>query len=239
LVNKSGDGQTVALIVGASRGIGAATAQKYLREGYTVFGTHRGSGVGEDIRGIEADVTDRDSVRQAVKQVVGIEGRLDVLVYNAGYVRQDLLIRMREEDLRSVIDVNLIGAFFAVQEALLPMSRQRNGSIVLVSSESSRTGIPGASHYTASKAGLEGFARSVMWECASRNVRINIVAPGPTDTDMLSKVEPENFAHLMANTPLGRPARPEEIADAIYAVSHLTFMTGACVPVTGGEGLGY
>lgn len=238
-MNKLGDGKRVALVVGASRGIGSATARKYLDEGYVVFGTHRGSGVDDGVQGISADVTDRDSIKQAVKRVVSEAGRLDVLVYNAGYVRQDLLIRMREEDLRGVLDVNLIGAFFAVQEALLPMSRQRAGSMVLVSSESSRTGIPGASHYTAGKAGLEGFARSVMWECASRGIRINVVAPGPTDTDMLSQVEPRNLEHLMANTPLGRPAQPEEIADAIFAVSHLTFMTGACVPVTGGEGLGY
>jgi NAD(P)-dependent dehydrogenase (short-subunit alcohol dehydrogenase family) len=227
------------MVIGASRGIGAATVRKYRDEGYTVVGTHRGTGVEDGVHGLLVDVTDRASVRTAVKSVAKDFGRLDVLVYNAGVVRQDLLIRMREEDLRHVIDTNLIGAFFAVQEALLSMSKQRSGSIVLVSSESSRTGIPGASHYTASKAGLEGFARSAMRECASRNITVNVVAPGPTDTDMLAKVDPESFARLMADTPLGRPAQPAEIAEAIFAISRLTYMTGACVPVTGGEGLGY
>ena len=237
-MDKSNAGK-VAMVIGASRGIGAATARKFRDEGYTVVGTHRGTGVDEGVHGRELDVTDRTSLRATVKGVAKDFGRLDVLVYNAGVVRQDLLIRMREEDLRHVMDTNLIGAFFAVQEALLAMNKQRSGSIVLVSSESSRTGIPGSSHYTASKAGLEGFARSAMRECASRGIRVNVVAPGPTETDMLAKVDADSFARLMADTPLGRPAQPEEIAEAIFAISGLTYMTGACVPVTGGEGLGY
>lgn len=227
------------MVIGASRGIGAATARRFRDEGFTVVGTHRGTGVDEGVNGRVVDVTDRASVRSAIRGVSTDFGRLDVLVYNAGVVRQDLLIRMREEDLRHVMDTNLIGAFFAVQEALFLMNKHRNGSIVLVSSESSRTGMPGASHYTASKAGLEGFARSVMREFASRGIRINVVAPGPTDTDMLTNVDPVSMARLMADTPLGRPAQPEEMADAIFALSGLTYMTGACVPVTGGEGLGY
>ncbi len=116
------------------------------------------------------------------------------------------------------------------------MHRQRSGAIVLVSSESSRAGIPGSSHYTASKAALEGFARSVMWEYGPRGIRINVVAPGATETDMLAAVDDENRRALLARTPLGRVAQPEEIAEVISWVAQSTFLTGACIPVTGAKG---
>ncbi|WP_423185049.1 SDR family NAD(P)-dependent oxidoreductase [Arthrobacter sp. NyZ413] len=229
----------VAFVIGASRGIGEATAQRFLKEGYVVAGTHRGSGVTHGVHGIKCDVTDTGGLKAAFKEISDTYGRLDTVVYNAGVVRQDLLIRMRAEDLRSVMETNLFGAFASVQEALKYMGRARSGSIVLISSESSRTGIPGSAHYTSSKAALDGLARSAMWEGGPRGIRVNVVAPGPTKTDMLAKVDESEMAKLINSSPLRRVAEPSEIADAIYKVSTLTYLTGALIPVTGGEGLGY
>ncbi|MFP4854662.1 SDR family NAD(P)-dependent oxidoreductase, partial [Paraburkholderia sp. BR14264] len=109
----------------------------------------------------------------------------------------------------------------------------------LVSSESSRAGIPGSSHYTASKAALEGFARSAMWEYGPRGIRINVVAPGSTETDMFAAVDDAHRQQLLARTPLGRFAEAAEVAEVIAWVAQSTYLTGACIPVTGGEGLGY
>ena len=229
----------VAFVVGASRGIGKATASRFLEEGYVVSGTHRGSGVGDGVHGIECDVTDAASMKAAFKEIAATFGRLDTVVYNAGVARQDLLIRMRNEDLRSVMETNLFGAFTSVQESLKYMGRARSGSIVLISSESSRTGIPGSAHYTASKAALDGLVRSAMWEAGPRGIRINVVAPGPTQTDMLAKIEDADLDRLIDSSPLRRIAEPDEIADAIFKISTLTYLAGALIPVTGGEGLGY
>ena len=232
-------GSPVAFVIGATRGIGKATATRFLKEGYVVAGTHRGSSVPAGVHGIQCDVTDAAAVKAAFKEIAASFGRLDTVIYNAGMARQDLLIRMRDEDLRSVMETNLFGAFTVVQESLKYMGRARSGSIVLISSESSRTGIPGSAHYTSSKAALDGLVRSAMWEAGPRGIRINVVAPGPTKTDMLAKVEDADLERLIESSPLRRIAEPEEIADAIFKISTLSYLTGALVPVSGGEGLGY
>lgn len=204
-----------------------------------VVGSHRGSGVSDGVHGIELDVTDSEAMKAGFKEIDETYGRLDTVVYNAGVVRQDLLIRMRDDDLRSVMETNLFGAFGCVQASLRYMSRARAGSIILVSSESSRTGIPGSAHYTSSKAALDGLVRSAMWEAGPRGIRINVVAPGPTRTAMLAKVEEAEMKTLVERSPLRRIAEPAEIADAIYKISTMTYLTGALIPVSGGEGLGY
>jgi 3-oxoacyl-[acyl-carrier protein] reductase len=127
----------------------------------------------------------------------------------------------------------------AVKSALKGMLRAKSGSIVLVSSISARLGVAGQTNYTASKAALEGFARSFAREYASRGIRINIVAPGPTDTDMVAELNNEQRLAMAASVPLGRLAKPEEIAHVVYWVSQSTFMTGTTVPVAGGLELGY
>jgi beta-ketoacyl ACP reductase len=227
------------MIIGASRGIGWETAKKFRAEGFQVAGTHRGSGVPDGVRGYEVDVRDRAMLRTAIADVAAAFGGLDVLVYNAGLAKQDLLIRLTDEDLQEVMEVNLIGAFTAVGAALLQMGKQRSGEILLVSSESSKTGIPGAASYTASKAGLEGLVKSAMWEAGPRGIKINLIAPGPTETDMLAQVSEDNRARLIEGSPLRRIAAPEEIAEAIFKLSSVPYMTGATIAVTGGEGLGF
>lgn len=229
----------VTFVLGASRGIGRATAERFLQEGCVVVGSHRGGGVSDGVHGIELDVTDSEAMKAGFKEIDEMYGRLDTVVYNAGVVRQDLLIRMRDDDLRSVMETNLFGAFGCVQASLRYMSRARAGSIILVSSESSRTGIPGSAHYTSSKAALDGLVRSAMWEAGPRGIRINVVAPGPTRTAMLAKVEEADMKKLIESSPLRRIAEPAEIADAIYKISTMTYLTGALIPVSGGEGLGY
>lgn len=225
------------IVFGASRGIGAATATAFRDAGHRVVGTHRGSGVPDGVIGVEADVRDEEAVAAAVRTAAA-EGRLDVAVVNAAIAPQELLVRMTAASIREVLEVNLVGAMLATQQAVRVMNRQRSGSIVLVSSESARVGIPGSSHYTASKAALEGFMRSVMWEYGPRGIRINAVAPGPTETDMLAPMTEANRRSLLATIPLGRVGRPEEIADVIRWVAQSTYLTGAVVPVTGGEGFG-
>lgn len=225
------------LVLGASRGIGAATAQTFAQHGHHVVGTHRGTGVPEGVRGVVADMRDEATIEEAVHDAA-TQGRLDVLVVNAGVAPQELLVRMTADRVREVFEVNTIGAMMAVKHATKVMNRQRSGSIVLVASESAKTGIPGSSHYTASKAALEGFMRSVMWEYGPRGIRINTVAPGATETDMIAPMTAENRHALLARIPLGRVAEPAEIAEAIYWVSQSTYLHGAVIPVTGGEGFG-
>lgn len=182
---------------------------------------------------------DDASLTEAFHLVQQTAGRLDVLVASAGVAEQVVIPRLTREQAQDLFDVNTLGPMMAVKLATRIMNRQRSGSIVLVSSESSRAGIPGSSHYTASKAALEGFARSAMWEYGPRGIRINVVAPGSTETDMFAAVDDAHRQHLLARTPLGRFAEPAEIAEVITWVAQSTYLTGACIPVTGGEGLGY
>lgn len=233
------DQPSTVLVIGAGRGIGAATATVFHDRGHVVYGTHRGSGVPEGVNPLLADITDDASIKAAIRNVVSEQGRLDVLIVSAGIARQDLIVRLTIDNLRELFDTNTFGAILAAKHAFTAMNRNRSGSIVLVSSESSRTGIPGSSHYTASKAALDGFMRSAMWEFGPRGIRINVVAPGPTDTDMLALVNADDRQRLIESTPLGRIAQPEEIAEVIAWTATSSFLNGASIPVTGGEGLGY
>lgn len=228
------------LIVGASRGIGAAVSRSFLEAGDRVAGTHRGSGVPvEGVYAVKCDVTDDASVEAALAEVSDVHGAPEVVVYNAGIVRDTLLVRMTEQDYRAVIDTNQVGAFLIVQRAVKAMLKARKGSIVLVSSAAARAGQSGQANYAASKAALEGFARSIAKEYASRNIRCNVVAPGPTETDMVAALSDQAREALIGEVPLGRLGRPDEIADAIRWVAGATFVTGATIPVTGGAAMGY
>lgn len=228
------------LVVGASRGIGVAIAQAFADAGDQVAATHRGSGVGvEKVFGVQMDVTDPASIEQAFDQVTEAHGAPEIVVYNAGITRDTLLLRMSEDDYRAVIETNQVGAFRVVRQAIKPMLRKRNGSIVLVSSASARAGAPGQANYSSSKAALEGLARSTAKEYAAKNIRVNVVAPGPTDTDMVAAMTDQAREQLISEVPLGRLARPDEIASAVSWVADATFVTGATIAVTGGAAMGY
>lgn len=224
----------VAMVLGASRGIGAATARRLQESGYRVAGTHRGSGVPEGVRPYEADMRDPNSITDAVAAVAKDFGRLDTLVVVGGITRDNLLLRMSVDEMREVLEVNTLGPMVACKAALRPMLRQRVGSIVLVSSMSVKYGVPGQTNYTASKGAIEAFARSLAREYAGRGLRVNVVAPGATETDMMSAVPEAEREAMIAGIPMGRMGTADEIADVIVHTADASYMSGAVVPVGGG-----
>jgi 2-hydroxycyclohexanecarboxyl-CoA dehydrogenase len=230
----------VALVTGGARGIGAATCERLAAEGAEVAAA--------DLEGADytMDVRDTASVRQAVAAVEADLGPIAVLVNNAGIADDDFFTRTTEDQWDRVIAVNLRGVL-AVTHAVLPgMNDRRAGSIVNVASEAGRVGSQLSSVYSASKAGVIGFTKALAKESARYHVRVNAVAPGPIDTDML-KVAPDALGELGArfvqgmvdSTAMGRPGRPEEVAAAIafLAGEDASFVTGETIGVSGGLGM--
>lgn len=231
--------QKTALVIGATRGIGAAVARHFAAAGYTVAGTHRGAGddqkVPDDVIPVEMDLHgDEASIKAGVKAAVESLGRLDVLAVTAGITRDHLLLRMSEEDLTEVLRVNTVGPILASKAALGTMLRQRSGAIVLVSSMSVKYGVPGQTNYTASKGAIEAFARSMAREYAQRGIRVNVVAAGATDTDMMAAMPEDAREAMLADIPLQRLATPDEVSSAIVHAAENTYMSGGIIPVGGG-----
>lgn len=222
------------LIFGASRGIGAAAAELFHERGHRVAGTHRGSGVPTGVSPIEADITNSDSITAAFKAAEEINGPVETLIIASGITKDRLLMRMSEEDLRAVFETNAFGPMLAAKAALRPMLKNRRGSMVFVSSMSAKYGVPGQTNYTASKGAIEAFARSLAREHAAQGIRVNVVAPGATDTDMMAAVPDAERSAMLAQVPMGRLGSASEVAQVIFDVSQATFMTGATVPVAGG-----
>lgn len=233
--NKEEKTQNV-LVVGASRGIGLATAKKFKENNFSVFGTYRNDPkllIKNNIHPLRADINDENSIKIAIEKVIS-QGSIDILVIASGITRDNLLLRMSNENIEETITTNLVSPIKVVKAAIKSMLKQKKGSIVLVSSISGKIGVAGQTNYTASKAGLEGFSRSVAREYGSKGIRINVVAPGPTKTDMLATVPKENINEMIENVLLKRLGEPEEISDVIFWVSQSTYMTGATIPVSGG-----
>ena len=231
----------VVLVTGGSRGIGLAIARRFAALGDRVAVTHRGSEPPEGVLGVPCDVTSQSDVDTAFARVEAELGPVEVLVSNAGITRDGLLLRMGEADFTDVLDANLTGAFRVCKRAAQGMLRARKGRIVLVSSVVAMLGSGGQTNYAASKAGLVGFARSLARELGSRGITVNVVAPGPVDTDMTAALSPERMAELVAAVPLGRVATPDEVAGvvAFLASADAAYVTGAIVPVDGGLGMGH
>ncbi len=232
----------LALVTGGSRGIGRAIALELGRAGAEVVvgyrtGREEAEAVAAEIggRAVEADVSDPESA----KSLVEAAGDVDVLVNNAGLTRDGLLVRMGDEDWRTVIDTNLSSVFYTCRAAARTMMRKRAGSIVNVSSIVGVHGNWGQTNYAASKAGIIGFTKSLARELGSRNVRANVVAPGYVKTQ-LTDVLPEEATQLMlTNTPLGRLGDPEDVAGAVRFLcsADAAFVTGAVLLVDGGLGM--
>jgi 3-oxoacyl-[acyl-carrier protein] reductase len=234
----------VVLITGGSRGIGLACARWFLDQGDRVAVTSRAGGAdigpADRFLSLACDVTDPEQVEAAFSTIEETWGPVEVLVANAGITHDTLILRMGEEAWSEVIDTNLTGAFRVTKRAIAKMIRLRRGRIVLVSSVGAFIGSAGQANYAASKAGLVGMARSLAREVASRSITINVIAPGLVDTDMLAELGEEQTSAFASQVPLGRIARPEEIATVVgfLASEGAGYITGAVLPVDGGLAMG-
>jgi 3-oxoacyl-[acyl-carrier protein] reductase len=182
------------------------------------------------------NVTDAASVEASMGAILSQHGRIDILVNNAGITRDQLLMRMKREDWDRVLEVNLTGAFICSQAVLRPMMKQREGRIIGISSVVGQMGNAGQSNYAASKAGLIGFSKSLAREVASRNITVNVVAPGLIDTDMTRALPPEVQAEWQSKVPLGRFGTPDDVAAAVcfLASAEAAYITGQVLAVNGG-----
>ncbi|MFC8130123.1 3-oxoacyl-ACP reductase FabG [Streptomyces sp. NPDC057302] len=229
------------LITGGNRGIGLAAARALQAAGDRVAVTYRTGEPPEGLFAIRCDITDTDQVQAAFKEAENEHGAVEVLVCCAGITKDQLLMRMSEDDFTSVLDTNLTGTFRVVKQATRAMLRAKYGRVVLVSSAVALRGESGQANYAASKAGLVGFARSMARELGSRNITFNVVAPGLTETKMIESLTDEQRESLVRQIPLGRLARPEEIAATIAFLTSpaADYITGAVIPVDGGGGMGH
>ncbi|MBI2873323.1 MAG: 3-oxoacyl-[acyl-carrier-protein] reductase [Chloroflexi bacterium] len=244
--------ERVALVTGASRGIGRAVALELARCGakMAINDVPAGKGgaeeVAEAVRGLGteamvvlADVSKADQVEAMVKQVVDAWGHVDVLVNNAGITRDTLILRMSEEQWDAVLNVNLKGAFLCTRTVLRHMLRQRWGRIISISSIVALAGNPGQANYAASKAGLLGFTRTVAKEVGSRGVTVNALTPGFIGTTMVESLSEELKAQVRARIALERFGTPEDVAHAVafLASSQASYITGQALGVDGGLSL--
>jgi 3-oxoacyl-[acyl-carrier protein] reductase len=236
----------IALVTGASRGIGRAIALRLASAGALVLAAARGdhaSGTVADIasaggraEAVSLDVTEAGAAEPVVAAAVERYGRIDILVNNAGITRDQLLLRLKREDWDAVLATNLTAAFTLTQAVLKPMIRQRRGRIVSISSVVGQSGNPGQANYAASKAGLIGFTKAVALEVASRNVTVNVVAPGMIDTEMTGALGEKTREALIGRIPVGRLGTPDEIAAAVcfLASDEAAYITGQVLAVNGG-----
>lgn len=231
----------VVLITGGAKGIGLACARQFIAIGDHVAVTYNSSPPPDDIFSVKCDVTQQYDVDAAFSAVEEKFGPVQILVSNAGVTRDGLLLRMGEEDFSSVIDANLTAAYRVCKRATQGMLRARSGRIILMSSVVAMLGSAGQANYAASKAGLIGLARSLARELGSRSITVNVVAPGPIDTDMTAALGEKRLAELSAAVPLGRTGTVEEIAGVVtfLASPAASYITGAVLPVDGGLGMGH
>lgn len=234
----------VALVTGASRGIGAAIAKSLAAGGATVVGTATSSAgaqrISEDLagrgRGLVLDIGNPDSVDEAIADVAGSEGSPTILVNNAGITRDNLLMRMKPEEWDDVISTNLSGVFRVSKACLRGMMKARKGRIISIASVIGVMGNAGQANYAAAKAGIIGFSKSLAREIGSRNITVNVVAPGFIDTDMTRVLPEAQREALLTQVPLGRLGESEDIAHAVLFLASpaAAYITGETLHVNGG-----
>ena len=236
--------KSVALVTGASRGIGKAIAEKLVAEGFFVVGTATtdsgadaiSSYLAENGKGLKLNVADANSIEDVIKTVNDSFGAPTVLVNNAGVVRDNLLMRMKDEEWNDIINTNLTSVFRMSKAVLRGMMKAKTGRIINISSVVGATGNAGQANYAAAKAGMIGFAKSMAKEVGSRNITINTVAPGFIDTDMTKELSDDIKNALLASIPLSRLGAASEVAHAVafLASEGAAYITGETIHVNGG-----
>ncbi|MBM7603355.1 3-oxoacyl-[acyl-carrier protein] reductase [Metabacillus crassostreae] len=238
----------VALVTGASRGIGRAIALDLALNGASIAVNYAGNEVkanevvdeikanGGQAIAIKADVSNQDDVQQMIKAVIGEFGSLDILVNNAGITRDNLLMRMKDDEWDDVINTNLKGVFLCTKGVTRQMMKQRNGRIINITSIVGVSGNPGQANYVAAKAGVIGLTKTTAKELASRNITVNAVAPGFISTDMTDELSEEVKSEMLKQIPLAQLGEPSDIANLVtfLASDKSKYITGQTMHVNGG-----
>lgn len=238
----------VALITGATRGIGKQIALTLAKEGYDIAINYRKENedlentkkelaeIGVEVLAVQGDVSNYEDCERFVKQVIEKFGHIDVLVNNAGITRDSLLIRMKEEDFKQVVDTNLGGTFNVTKNVISYMMKAHSGRIINISSVVGVAGNAGQTNYSASKAGIIGFTKSLAKEVASRNILVNAIAPGFIETDMTGVLKEEIRNEIAKNIPIKRMGSAEEVAKVVkfLASEDSSYVTGQVINVDGG-----
>ncbi|EID7697529.1 TPA: 3-oxoacyl-ACP reductase FabG [Vibrio parahaemolyticus] len=234
----------IALVTGASRGIGRAIAELLVERGATVIGTATSESgaaaiseyLGENGKGLALNVTDVESIEATLKTINDEFGAIDILVNNAGITRDNLLMRMKDDEWNDIINTNLTPIYRMSKAVLRGMMKKRAGRIINVGSVVGTMGNAGQTNYAAAKAGVIGFTKSMAREVASRGVTVNTVAPGFIETDMTKALNDDQRAATLANVPAGRLGNPREIASAVVflASPEAAYITGETLHVNGG-----
>ena len=242
----SGLSGRIAFVTGASRGIGKAIARRCATAGATVVACARDDHAQPVVDEIVAsggtamaqslDVTDPESVAASVRAVMDRYSQIDIVVNNAGIVRDQLMLRMKPEDWDAVMETNLTAAFRCTQAVLRQMVKHRHGRIIIISSVVGQAGNPGQANYAASKAGLIGFTKALAQEVASRGITANVVSPGMIETDMTARLDANVRETLVTQIPIGRFGTPAEVAAAVcfLASDEAAYITGQVLSVNGG-----
>ncbi|ROR74257.1 3-oxoacyl-ACP reductase FabG [Bogoriella caseilytica] len=229
------------LVTGANRGIGRAIAERFLAAGDKVATIYRSGDLPEGVLGVTADVRDTQAVDAAFSEVEAAHGPVEVVIANAGVTRDQLLMRMSDDDFETVIDTNLAGAFKVARRASKAMIRARRGRLIFISSVVGLYGGPGQVNYSASKSGLVGMARSITRELGGRGITANVVAPGFIDTAMTQALPDKQQEAYLAAIPAGRFGGVDDVAGAVefLASPAAAYISGAVIPVDGGLGMGH